>query len=165
MLQPPPRELTPEIRNHILWMVGSTPVFFVVGFWTLYGVALALDAVGYTLMSWRGTPIGPEGALFMAGVVTAFALLWTPPKLMRAFHLATDGVEATGTVRRKLGVTLKGIETVQVSYTYDSQVYTAKYGVELNELGPGATVNLIVDPVKPSRSLLRRHVFPRGLAT
>jgi hypothetical protein len=158
------RPLTWEILRHILWQMGGYGSLAVGVLWLLTIVTVTLDFFGIQLVRRQivgeDSALTPAMALAFAAVVTAVAVLWYPPKIWRALHLARVSQRVNGTVRRMLGVTIHGFETILVTYTVEQKSYTAKFGVDAEKFAVGAPAAILYDPHRPRVALLQESVLP-----
>jgi hypothetical protein len=157
------RPITWEVRWHIFWRLGGIGTSGILAVWSLAATAGVFEVFGYKLSYRRFGQLREVDAKFtgvMAIIVTVVGLFWYGPRVWRALYLARFGHRHNGTVRRKLGVTLYGFDTVLVSFTVADKVYTAKYGVKMNEWDVGASLPLLYDPAAPARSLPQWQVLP-----
>jgi hypothetical protein len=158
------RPLTWEILRHILWQMDGYGSLAVGVMWLLTIVTVTLDFLGVQIVRRQivgeNSVLTPGMALAFAAVVTFAALFWYPPKLWRALHLARVGQRVNGTVRRMLGVTIHGFETILVTYTVEQKSYTAKFGVDAEKFAVGAPAAILYDPNRPRAALLQESVLP-----
>lgn len=160
---PASRPLTTKTIFHVLWKFAGSAGMVLAVVWGLALLAFVLEMFGMKLTRSR---LGMESeipASVAVGVAVAFSLVLVPliaSKLWRGFHLARVGQITSGTVRRRLGVTFHGVDTIVVSYMVDKKAYSAKIGVGLHEFAVGATLPVLYDPARPQCATLQAFVQP-----
>lgn len=160
------RLITSAIRNYILWKLAGSAALVSGAFWVLTLVAFVLERFGLQLVRYR---FGQEQTLdatwlcWTAVGVTLLSLFFVAPRVWRALYLARIGQASKGTVRRRLGVTLQGFDTILISYMVDEQAFTAKIGVNPQEFSSGLSVPMIYDPVNPRRAMPQDYLFPSNV--
>ncbi len=160
------RPITAAIRNHILWKLGGNAAIIASIFWLLTGVAFTLELFGLQLARrrfGRETVLEAKWLLLIALVITLLSLLFVAPRVWRALYLARVGQVAKGTVRRRLGVTMRGFDTILISYSVEQQAFTTKIGVNPQEFSSGLSVPMIYDPAKPRLAMPQDYLFPRNV--
>jgi hypothetical protein len=153
------RVLTAEQIRYIALAHGFGIILCVLAFWGFWLLSLVANYFGLVYTTTGGQELPSRVILWMAVIVSALGALLFWPRFSRALLLSRRGRVEVGTVRRRLGVTWRGIETILVSYTVDDHAYAIKLGESFRTFAVGDRVRLAFDPEKPQRAMLADQVF------
>lgn len=154
-MEPPPRLISSKLRRHIYFQNLGHPVFFTLALLAIFVVLWLLDISGYVL-EWKNTEVEPVFALYMA----LLGVLWFVLNLTRlpgAFQLARDGIPVKGTILRNVGITLHGLDTVEVMFEHDRKFHRRKM---VNDHSKTKEVWLLIDPENIKRCMYLHRLFP-----
>ena len=153
------RDLTVSQVRYIALANGFGTLVAVGAFWGMWLLVLIASYFNLEYKSRAGTTISATSLLWLAVIITVLGALWLLPTFWRAVYLARRGLVEVGTVRRRLGVTWRGIETILVTYTIDNRAYAIKRGEAFRTFAVGERVRVVFDPEKPQCALLADQVF------
>ena len=157
------RILDSNIRWHILKRNAGAVFGMVMLFWGLTLVAYVLGLFGLVFVR-RGRELDPNITAIMSLVLTVLGCLYSGRWYLKASLLSRRGIQVKGTVRNIGGIKdLRPWRRLTFSFMHDERAYNKSLwggGVSLYEVG--SPVQIIIDPQKPKRCLLREDVFPPG---
>ena len=157
------RILDSNIRWHILKRNAGTITWILLLLWGLTLLAHVLEVFDFGFVR-NGQELASQVYSGMALFLTVKGCLYVGKWYFRASLLARQGIQVKGTVRQIGGVKdLRAWRRLTFSFMHDDRIFKKSlWGGGASLYVVGSPLQIIIDPHKPMRCMLREDVFPPG---
>lgn len=166
------RELSAESRRYIIFINAAAPIVMIAIAWAFYLSDVLFDVDLIQLLRRRNRApreFDPTKAyLWIAIVSTAICLVFAWWRIRRALRLAIHGVPAVCEVVKVGKISVHGMVRVDYEYVVAGATYRKSLSCPretARDYQSGSEpLEIIYDPQKPKRVMLKSDVFPKSMA-